>query len=127
MAFRKRGLEALINRQQLQSREFAPREDEGGEMDRVQGAQHSAVGDLTCHLTDVAGDLPQLAPGPDRRDVSLGIGQPVLGSDTERAQPDERPARLHQGQTRGHEDARRPNPLLDLRQGSALERCPEYR
>ena len=127
MAFRHCGLEVRIEREQLQSLEFAPREDEGGEVDRVHGAHRSAVGNLTCHLTDAAGDLPQLAPGPDRGDVSLGIGQLVLPSDAEGAQLDERPARLHQGKTRGDEDARRPNPPFDLRQGSTLERCPEYR
>jgi hypothetical protein len=61
-------------------------------MESVQGTQRSAVGDLTCHPTDPVGDLPQLAPGPDRSEVSLGIGQPVLPSHTKRARPDECPA-----------------------------------
>ena len=74
-------------------------------MDRVQGAQHTAVSNLACHLADTAGDLPQLAASPDCGDVSLGIGDPVLPGHTEGAQPDQRPAGLHQRETRGHEDA----------------------
>ncbi len=121
------GQEALVDRHKLESREFASGEHESGEVDGVQGTQHSAVGDVTCHLTDAPTDLPQFAPRPDRGDVSLGVGEPVLSSDTERAQPNEHPARLHQGQPRGHEDARRPNSPLDLRRGSAFERCSEHR
>jgi hypothetical protein len=127
MTFRHCSLQTLIDGQELQSLEFAPGEDERGEVDRVQGAQHAAAGDLTRQCANAAGDLPHLAPGPDRGDVSLGIGEPILPSDTEGAQPDERAARLHEGKTRGHEDTGRPNPPLDLRPGSALERCPEDR
>ena len=121
------GQEPVVDRHQLESLEFASGEHEGGKVDAIQGAQYSAVGDVTGHLTDAPSDLPQFAPRPDRGEVSLGVGEPVFSSDTERAQPDEHPARLHQGQTRGHEDARRPNPPLDLRRGSAFERCPEHR
>ena len=121
------GQEALVDRHQLESLEFASGEHKGGEVDSIQGTQHSAVGDVTCHLTDAPSDLPQLAPSPDRGDISLGVGEPVLLRDTERAQPDEHAARLHQGQTRRHEDARRSNPLLDFRRGSAFECCPKHR
>lgn len=89
-------LEPFVDRQQLEFPQFASREDEGCEVDCVQGAKRSPVGDLACHLTDAAADLSQFAPGPDRRDVSLGIGEPVLLSDTKCTQPDKRPARLHQ-------------------------------
>jgi len=82
------------------------------------------VDDLAGHLADAAADLPQLAAGPDRCDVTRGIRDPILPGDTEGAQPDQRPARLNQRETRGHEDARRLNSPLDfgLRPPSSVAR-----
>jgi hypothetical protein len=57
---------ALVDRHQLESLEFASGEHEGREVDGLQGTQHSAVGHVTCHLTDAPSDLPQFAPRPDR-------------------------------------------------------------
>jgi len=99
-------LEAVIGRQQIQSLELAPGEYESGEVNCAQGSQHSTMGDVARHLTDAAGDFPQFAPGPDRGDISLGIGEPVLPGDTKGAQPDERPARLPERKSRRHKDAR---------------------
>jgi len=56
------GQEALVDRHQLESLEFASGEHEGREVDGVQGTQNSAVGDVTGHLTDAPSDLPQFAP-----------------------------------------------------------------
>jgi len=80
--FRRGCPETLIDRQELQSVELTSGEDERGEVDRVEGGQHAAVGDLARQLTDAAGDLPQF----DRAQIAA-MSRPASASRSSPATP----------------------------------------
>lgn len=92
-------LKPVIDGQELQPGQLATCQDKSREVNRVERVGHSAG-----RLADPAADFPELATGPDRSDISLGVRESFFSDTTERAQAHEGSARFDEGQAGRDED-----------------------
>src|SRR2546428_7139008 len=119
--------QAIVDGQKNQPFYTAARQEERGEVQRIQGTQRLARGHVPGQLADRGCELPQLAPRPQLLQLALDVGDAGFRYPAELAHPKERPRGFHEREARREQGLRRLETGLDLACRAGLERRPQQR